>query len=86
MANLSTLRDHLFGAIEGVANLNDPNSSEADKTTLEQAKAICEISKNIVETYKVEVQAMSILAKAENPDRVERMGKANGILQLNEHV
>ena len=85
MADLTQLRGHLFAALEGVANLSDPNASEADMTSLEQAKTICSISKEIVETYKVEVQAMAILAKAENPNRVEQLVQANGLLQLNKN-
>lgn len=81
MANLTTLRDHLFAAIEGVSNLNDPNASEADKTTMEQAKAMCDISKNIIETYKVEVQAMAILSKTENPQATTNMAIEIGIIK-----
>ena len=36
--------------------------------TIEQAKAICEISEQIIESAKVEVSAMHVLAKAGSDD------------------
>lgn len=65
--SLSDLRDHLFDAIERVKSLNDQNTDENEKMTLEQAQTICDLSGQIIESAKVEVQGMAIIAKCENP-------------------
>jgi len=67
---LNDLRSHLFDAIERVKSINDENASENEKMSIDQAKAICQISEQIIESAKVEVDAMRVISKSENKDSV----------------
>ena len=51
--SLDTLKAHLFDALEGVKNLSDPKASEEDKTSIEQAKAIVDLSGKVIDIYKM---------------------------------
>lgn len=74
------LRNHLFDMLERVKSINDPDCDEKDKCSFEQAETICEISEQIIESYKVEVQAMHIIAKADNYRTAEMIGKELGLI------
>lgn len=79
--DLEALRSHLFDSLERVKSLNDPNTDENEKMSLEQAESICEISEQIIETYKVQVQAMAIISKAENYRGTEEFAQNIGLLK-----
>lgn len=36
--NLEALKAHLFEALEGIKNQNDPDASDCEKITIEQAR------------------------------------------------
>lgn len=50
---LSDLRDHLFAALEGLADEEKP-------LDIERARAIAEVSQTIINTAKLEVEAMKV--------------------------
>jgi sugar-specific transcriptional regulator TrmB len=56
------LRSHLFDAIERVKSLNDPNTDDNEKMSIEQAEAICNLAGRIIDSAKVEVVAMKLMA------------------------
>ena len=58
--SLEALREHLFEALEGVNNLQDPEASECEKTSIEQAKAIVDVADAIIDTYKVQLDGVKI--------------------------
>ena len=58
--NLEALKGHLFETLEGIKNQNDPEASE--KLSIEQAKAIVEVADSIIDIYKVQVDALKVVA------------------------
>lgn len=73
------LRMELFDTLQRLKSNNDKNCSPNEKCSIEEAEAVCHIAKEITDTYKVQLQAMSILAKADNPGRVQLMIENNGL-------
>lgn len=73
------LRMELFDTLQRLKSQNDPQCSPNEKCTVEEAEAVCEIAKQITETFKVQLSAMSILARADNPTSVKAMIAANGM-------
>lgn len=45
--SLDALKSHLFETLEGVKNLSDPDASENEKVSLDQARQIVDISGKI---------------------------------------
>lgn len=64
--NLEALKGHLFEALEGIKNQNDPTASECEKLSIEQAKAIVEVADSIIDIYKVQVDALKTAAHMDN--------------------
>ena len=77
---LSDLRDHLFESIEMLKNNNDPSASENERMDLETAKRVSDISGKIIDSYKVEVQAMAIISKADNTNALNKFLNKTGIV------
>ncbi|MDR2186875.1 MAG: hypothetical protein LBE62_02350 [Azonexus sp.] len=50
---VETLREHLFATLEGLRAKDNP-------LEIERAKAVCEVAQTIINTAKVEVDAMRI--------------------------
>ena len=50
---MEDLRNHLFAALEGLADTENPME-------IERAKAICEVGQVLINTAKVEVEHMKI--------------------------
>jgi hypothetical protein len=65
--SLNDLRTHLFATIERLQLSNDPDADEKEKISIETAKAIADIGQVIVNSAKLEVEAMKIIAGADNP-------------------
>ena len=74
------LKNHLFDVIERLKSAADPDADPKDTITLETAKAITDCAKVIVDAAKTEVAALSILAKADNPDNTKKAAIGSGIL------
>lgn len=69
----------LFDTLQRLKSNNDKNCSPNEKCSVEEAETVCHIAKVITETYKVQLQAMNILSKADNPNRVQLMIENNGL-------
>ena len=77
--SVADLRMHLFDTLERVKSNNDPACSPNEKCSIEEAEVVCEIAKQITETFKVQLSAMNILSRADNPTSVKAMIAANGL-------
>lgn len=77
--SVADLRMHLFDTLERVMSNNDPECSPNEKCSIEEAEVVCEIAKQITETFKVQLGAMNILSRADNPESVKAMIAANGL-------
>lgn len=66
-------------AMEGVKNLSDPNASEADKTSIEQAKAIVDLSGKVIDIYKIQVDALKTLNAMDNVGSLKNMATSLGV-------
>lgn len=64
--NLEALKTHLFEALEGIKNQNDPEASDCEKITIEQAKAIVDVADSIIDIYKVQVDAVKIVGSMDH--------------------
>lgn len=77
--SLDALKVHLFEMLEGVKNLSDPEASENEKTTIEQAKAGVGIADAIIEIYKVQLDAVDLAHKLDDISDVKSVVKELGI-------
>ena len=77
--SLDALNEHLFEAIEMLKNNSDPNASVNEKIDLDTAKRIADLSKVIVEGFKVKAAVFATMSNAENPAAAERNAKMLGI-------
>jgi hypothetical protein len=64
--NLEALKAHLFEALEGIKNQNDPEASDCEKITIEQAKAIVDVADSIIDIYKVQVDAVKLVGQMDH--------------------
>lgn len=78
------LRNHLFEAIEMLKNNSNPDASENEKIDIETARTIALLGKTIIESNKVEVHALGIIASAQNRDLATELLKNSNVLKLNE--
>jgi len=76
--SMSDLQNHLFETIERLKANNDPSASENERIDLATAKAINQAAATIIESAKVEVEFLAIIAKAENPEAV--ITRSNGLM------
>lgn len=82
MANkcsIEDLRMELFDTLQRLKSQNDPNCDVNEKCSIEEAEAVVHIADAITDTYKVQISALNILAKADNPMKVANMMKSSGI-------
>ena len=64
--SLDSLKSHLFEAIEGVKNLSDPEASDNERLSIEQAKTIAGLAGNIIDIYKTQLDAVKTLNSLDN--------------------
>lgn len=76
---IDDLNNHLFETIEMLKNNKDKDASENEKIDIDTAKVISDIAKNVVEGYKVKVQVLNILSKADNPNATEQFCQLIGL-------
>lgn len=81
--SIDALNLHLFEAIEMLKNNKDKKASDNEKIDVETARTIADLGKVIVDGYKVKVQALNILGKADNPNAVKEVIRQSGIAQDN---
>lgn len=59
--SMDDLRNHLFDVIERLKTNGDPDATDKDKISIEDAKAIGNIAKTLIDSAKVEVHAIKAL-------------------------
>ena len=79
--SLEALREHLFETLEGVKNLQDPEASECEKTSIEQAKAIVDVAEAIIDTYKVQLDGVKIFQGVSIRDQPKALQNDLGIAE-----
>lgn len=79
--SLDALKSHLFEALEGVKNLSDPKASANEKTSIEQAKQIVDISGKIIDIYKVQLDGLQLAVRMDNVNNAARIVTALGVVQ-----
>lgn len=77
--SLDSLKGHLFETLEGVKNLSDPQASDNEKVSLDQAKSIVEISGKIIDIYKVQVDALKTISGMDNISSMRSIATALGV-------
>ena len=63
--SLEALKGHLFETLEGLKNQSDPNASENEKVTIEQAKAITGVADTIIDIYKTQLDAIKVISNTD---------------------
>ena len=71
--SIEALQMELFDTLQKLKSQNDPECDECEKCSIEEADAVLRVADSLCETFKVEVQALKLLAKADNPTAVEKM-------------
>lgn len=77
--NLESLKAHLFETLEGVKNQNDPEASDCEKVSIEQAKTIVEVADSIIDIYKVQVDALKSVMKMDHLGSPENLLVTMGV-------
>lgn len=83
--NMTALRNHLFDVIERVKSNNDPNTDPNEKMSVEEAKAISQAAAIIVNSAKIEVDLLKVVARGENNVELERAANGTKFFQLKEN-
>lgn len=81
-ASLQQLRYKLFDVMDRVIDGNDPNAGPADTIDLDRAKVIAGISKEIINSAKVEVDAMRLVKDDIGLDQTVSYLKQNGLIPI----
>lgn len=79
--SLEALKMHLFEALEGVKNLSDPEASECEKVSLEQAKQIVNIAEAIIDINKTQINAMQVFSKMDDVASVDVLMESTGVAE-----
>ena len=79
--SLDNLKSHLFETLEGVKNLSDAAASDNEKVSIDQARAIVDISGKIIDIYKVQVDALKTLSAMDNVASMQSMVAALGVAE-----
>lgn len=79
--SLEALKMHLFEALEGVKNLSDPEASECEKVSLEQAKQIVNIAEAIIDINKTQINAMQVFSKMDDVASVDVLMEGTGVTE-----
>lgn len=75
------LRNHLFWVIEGLKANTDPNAEPQEKIDVSIASAITKAAHVIVESTKMEIELVRIMAKA-GDFTPEQVAKTSNFIQL----
>ena len=81
--SLETLKSHLFETLEGLKNLSDPQASENEKISIDQAKQIVDVSGAIIDIYKLQVDAIKSFTHKDDISRPGAMMSDLGIVEEN---
>lgn len=64
---IDDLNRHMFETIEMLKNNNDSKASKNEKIDVDTANTIAKLGSVIVEGFKMQVNAVSILSRTKNP-------------------
>lgn len=78
--SIEALKSHLFETLEGLKNNSDPDASECEKVSIEQAKAITAVSGSILDIYKLQLQALDYATRMDNISGVRDAMNGLGIV------
>lgn len=78
--SIDRLNEHLFESIEMLKNNSDPKADSNEKIDVSTAKAIADISKVVIEGYKVKAQVLNMMRNAENPNLLKNSIVQSGII------
>ena len=78
--SLEALKSHLFETLEGVKNLSDPEASDNEKISVEQAKQIVGIADSIIEIYKTQVEAVRTITEMDRSAAAGEVLEGMGII------
>lgn len=81
--SLETLKSHLFETLEGLKNLSDPQATENEKISIDQAKQIVDVSGAIIDIYKLQVDAIKSFTHKDDITRPGAMMSDLGIVEEN---
>ena len=81
--SLETLKSHLFETLEGLKNLSDPEASENEKISIDQAKQIVDVSGAIIDIYKLQIEAIKSFTHKDDIARPGAMMADMGIVEDN---
>lgn len=81
--SLETLKSHLFETLEGLKNLSDPEATENEKISIDQAKQIVDVSGAIIDIYKLQVDAIKSFTHKDDIARPGAMMSDLGIVEEN---
>lgn len=73
--DLTALRNHLFEVIERLKLVNDPDADDKEKIDVETAKAVTQAAAIIVNSAKIEVDFLKIVAAGDNPTELNKAAK-----------
>lgn len=77
--DLEMLKKHLFETLEGIKNQNDPDASECEKLSIDQAKAIVDVADSIIDIYKVQVDAFKAVSHMDHMNSPESILVGMGV-------
>lgn len=63
--SLEALKGHLFETLECLKNQSNPDASENEKVTIEQAKAITGVADTIIDIYKTQLDAIKVISSTD---------------------
>lgn len=81
--SLETLKSQLFETLEGLKNLSDPQASENEKISIDQAKQIVDVSGAIIDIYKLQVDAIKSFTHKDDIAKPGAMMSDLGIVEEN---
>ncbi len=79
---ISDLNNHLYETIEMLKNNYDSKASPGEKMDSEIAKQIANVAKVIIDGTKLQLQAITVLSKAENPHLTTKALNQSGIIEV----
>lgn len=82
--SLSDLRDHIFEVIERLKLSNDPDADPKEKIDIDTAQTISNLAQVAVNSAKVEVEAIKIISRSDNPQATKEAIKNSDVLRLND--
>ena len=81
MADINKTNDMMVAAMEMLMNNNDPNASANEKMDVATAKAIADLGKVSIESFRVKAQVLSALSRSENPQSTRQALEESGFME-----